>query len=65
MQQGDRSIELDLGSFGAGDGKGNRAQGVTGGLVDLDAPCARTAPKQDDHHRGTGVPEGGTTGALH
>ncbi len=65
MQESDRSIELHLGLFGAGDGKVNRAQGVTGMLLDLASRFSRAAPKQDDHQTGTEVQEDRTTCAPH
>jgi hypothetical protein len=63
MQEGDRAIELPLGLFGAGDGKGNRAHGVVGVLLDLAARFAREAPKQDDYQTGSDGQEDRTASA--
>ena len=65
MQEGDRSIELHLGWFGAGDGKVNRAQEVAGVLLDLASRFARAAREQDDHQTGTQGEEGATRCFLH
>jgi len=65
MQEGDRSIELHLGLFGAGDGKVNRAQAVAGVLIDLASRFAREAPKQDEYQTGSEPKEDRTTYALH
>jgi hypothetical protein len=65
VQEGDGSIELHLGWFGAGDGKANRAQGVARVLLDLASRFARNARKQADHQTGTPVQEAGMTCAPH
>jgi hypothetical protein len=63
MQEGDRSIELHLGLFGAGDGKVDRAQRVAGVLLDLGSRFARDAPEHDDHQTDIETKEDGMTGA--
>jgi hypothetical protein len=63
MQQGDRTIELHLGVFGAADGKVNRAQGVAGVL--LNPAFHSAAAKQENHQSGSEVQEDRTTCALH
>jgi hypothetical protein len=64
MQQGDGSIELFLGFFGAADGEVNGAQGVAGVLVDRDIPSARAARKQDGRQSRTDMLENRSRSAL-
>jgi hypothetical protein len=65
MQEGDRPVELYLGSFGAGDGKVNGAQGMAGVLLGLASGFARESPKHDNHQTGTEVQDDTTSCALY
>jgi hypothetical protein len=65
MQEGGRSIELDLGLFGAGDRKVNPAQVVAGMVFDWTPRFARASPKQNSNQTGTQEHGDGTTTIIH
>jgi hypothetical protein len=65
MQEGNRSIELYLSLFRAGDGKVSRAQGVAGMLLDLAPRFAGVASKQDDYQTDSEAPKDTTDCAFH